>query len=74
VDSIKNGEVHLVFNTTAGNAALSDSKSIRRAALMAKVPYYTTLMGCLAATRAIEALKAKPLEVEPLQSYRASQG
>ena len=74
VDSIKNGDVHLVFNTTAGNAALSDSKSIRRAALMAKVPYYTTLTGCLAATLAIEALKAKPIEVETLQSYRASQG
>ena len=74
VDAIKNGEVHLVFNTTAGNAALSDSKSIRRAALMAKVPYHTTLMGCLAATLAIEALKSKPLEVETLQSYRSRQG
>ena len=72
VDAIKNGEVHLVFNTTDGTAAISDSKSIRRAALMAKVPYYTTLTGCLAATRAIAALHAQPIEVSPLQSYQVA--
>ena len=72
VDAIKNGEVHLVFNTTDGSAAVSDSKSIRRAALMAKVPYYTTLTGALAATRAIAALHSKPIEVEPLQAYQTA--
>ncbi|MTI19078.1 carbamoyl-phosphate synthase large subunit [Rhodobacteraceae bacterium RKSG542] len=69
VDVIKNGEVQLVFNTTEGAQALSDSKSLRQAALMNKVPYYTTLAGCLAASKAITAYKAGDLEVRPLQSY-----
>ena len=33
VDALKNGEIHLVINTTDGQQALEDSKSIRRAAL-----------------------------------------
>jgi carbamoyl-phosphate synthase large subunit len=69
VDALKNGEIHLVFNTTDGAQALSDSSSIRRAALTLKVPYYTTMAGAKAATEAIAALKAGSLEVAPLQSY-----
>ncbi|MGH6644501.1 MAG: carbamoyl-phosphate synthase large subunit, partial [Bradyrhizobium sp.] len=42
VDAIKNGGVQLVFNTTEGAQALTDSRSLRRAALLHKVPYYTT--------------------------------
>jgi carbamoyl-phosphate synthase large subunit len=69
VDALKNGEIHLVFNTTDGAQALVDSSSIRRAALTLKVPYYTTMAGAKAATEAIAALKAGSLEVAPLQSY-----
>ena len=68
-DAIRNRQVQLVFNTTDGNKAISDSKSLRRAALMQKVPYYTTMSGALAAAQAIRALKAGNLEVRPLQSY-----
>jgi carbamoyl-phosphate synthase large subunit len=69
VDALKNGEIHLVFNTTDGAQALLDSKSIRRAALTLKVPYYTTMAGALAAAQAIAALRVGSLEVAPLQSY-----
>ena len=69
VDALKNGEIHLVFNTTDGSQALADSSSIRRAALTLKVPYYTTMAGAKAATEAIGALKAGSLEVAPLQSF-----
>ena len=69
VDAIKNGEVQLVFNTTEGSQALSDSLSIRRTALQMKVPYYTTVAGAAAATEAIAALRQGALEVAPLQSY-----
>jgi carbamoyl-phosphate synthase large subunit len=72
VDALKNGEIHLVFNTTDGAQALADSSSIRRAALTLKVPYYTTMAGAKAATEAIGALRAGSLEVAPLQSYRGS--
>ncbi len=69
VDAIKNGEVQLVFNTTEGAKALADSKDIRRTALLHHIPYYTTLAGSIAVTRAIRALKADILKVAPLQSY-----
>src|SRR5256885_3044341 len=48
VDRIKNGGVQLVFNTTDGAAALTDSRSLRRAAPFPKVPYYTTPSGACA--------------------------
>jgi carbamoyl-phosphate synthase large subunit len=69
VDALKNGEIHLVFNTTEGAIALTDSLSIRRTALTMKVPYYTTIAGAAAATQAIAALQSGSLEVAPLQSY-----
>ena len=69
VDAMKNGDVALVFNTTEGAKALADSKDIRRTALLHHIPYYTTLAGAVAVTRAIKALKAGTLKVAPLQSY-----
>ncbi|PLW79114.1 carbamoyl-phosphate synthase large subunit [Cohaesibacter celericrescens] len=69
VDAIKNSEVQLVFNTTEGAKALSDSRDLRRAALLHKVPYYTTVAGALAAAQGIEAYKTGKLEVRPLQDY-----
>src|SRR5690606_19997832 len=71
VDAIKNGSVELVFNTTEGAKALADSKDIRRTALLHHVPYYTTVAGAVAVTRAIKALKAGTLQVAPLQSFVA---
>ncbi|MET1411829.1 carbamoyl-phosphate synthase large subunit [Roseibium sp. HPY-6] len=69
VDAVKNGDVQLVFNTTEGAQAIADSRSMRRAALLNKVPYYTTLAGSVAAAKGIAAHKAGSLEVRPLQSY-----
>jgi carbamoyl-phosphate synthase large subunit len=69
VDAMKNGEVQLVFNTTEGAQSLEDSFSIRRSALMMKIPYYTTTAGALAAAQAIGAVTQGELEVRPLQSY-----
>ena len=71
VDAIKNGDIDLVFNTTAGTKSISDSKDIRRTALLRHIPCYTTLSGMLAAAQAIKALKANNLKVAPLQSYVA---
>jgi carbamoyl-phosphate synthase large subunit len=69
VDAIKNGDIQLVFNTTEGAQALADSKSLRRAALLHKVPYYTTLAGALAAAEGVKAFRAGELEVRALQEY-----
>ena len=71
VDAIKNGDVQIVFNTTEGAGALSDSRSLRRAALLHKVPYYTTLAGAMAAAEGIKAYRGGDLEVRALQDYFA---
>lgn len=69
VDAIKNGEIQLIFNTTEGPQALADSRSLRRTALLHKVPYYTTLAGAIAAAEGIKAYCSGDLEVRSLQSY-----
>ncbi len=69
VDAIKNGEIQLVLNTTGTRSSQSDSKPIRQTALMQNVPYYTTLPGILAVTKAIVAQREGKLEVRPLQDY-----
>jgi carbamoyl-phosphate synthase large subunit len=69
VDRIKDGEVDLIFNTTEGWQSLKDSASIRASAVHGKIPYFTTAAASAAAVRAIEALRARPLEVRSLQSY-----
>ena len=66
---MKNGEVQLVFNTTDGKQALQDSFSLRRTALMMKIPYYTTAAGALASAQAIGAIKAGELDVKAIQAY-----
>jgi carbamoyl-phosphate synthase large subunit len=73
VDVIKNGGVQLVFNTVEGSTALSDSISLRREALLHKVPYYTTLSGAVAAAQGIKAYLGGDLEVRALQSYFSNQ-
>jgi carbamoyl-phosphate synthase large subunit len=70
VDRISNGEFALVFNTTEGAQAIADSYSLRRATLLNKVPYHTTVAGCRAMVQAIAAVKSHSLEVAPLQSNR----
>jgi carbamoyl-phosphate synthase large subunit len=69
VDAIKNGSIQLVFNTTEGAQALADSRSLRRAALLHKAPYYTTLAGAIAAAQGIKAYVGGDLEVRALQDY-----
>jgi carbamoyl-phosphate synthase large subunit len=71
VDAMKNGDVDLVVNTTEGEKSLADSKSIRRSALMDKIPYYTTLAGAEAAVAAIGALSKGDLQVCSLQEYES---
>jgi carbamoyl-phosphate synthase large subunit len=56
LDALKNNEIHLVLNTTSGKKTLADAQSIRRAALMRRIPYFTTVSGSYAA---IEALMAQ---------------
>jgi carbamoyl-phosphate synthase large subunit len=65
VDRLKNGEIHLIVNTTEGKQAQYDSAMIRRAALQGKVYYTTTINGSEAVCQAF-AVKL-PMDVYRLQ-------
>ncbi len=69
VDAIVNNEIALVFNTTFGTKAVSDSYSIRRSALERGVPYFTTIQEAFAALKGLEAGDAADFDVIPLQDY-----
>ncbi len=55
VDRLKNDEIALVMNTTEGTQAVSDSRDIRRVALMDKIPYFTTAAASAAVVAAMKA-------------------
>jgi carbamoyl-phosphate synthase large subunit len=69
VDAMKNGGIQLVINTTDGQKSISDSRDIRRTALMGKIPYYTTIPGAAAAVDGIIAYRQGNMDVRTLQSY-----
>ena len=69
VDSLKNNEIDLIFNTTDGNQSLTDSRYIRAAALSNKICYYTTAAASNAAAKAIREAENNELEVNALQNY-----
>ncbi len=69
VDAIINEDIDFLINTTKGPQALSDSMSIRREAVMHKIPYFTLLTSAKAGIQAIRALKTRNMDVKPLQDY-----
>ena len=67
VDQIKDGDIALILNTTAGAQAVEDSRSMRASALMDGIPYYTTLAASHAAAFAIKAHAEGDVGVKSLQ-------
>ena len=68
VDRLKNGEIHLIVNTTEGKQAQYDSAMIRRAALQGKVYYTTTINGAEAVCQAFSV--KLPMDVYRLQDLQ----
>ncbi len=66
------GGIDIVVNTAAGRKAARDAPSIRRAALDANVPYFTTIPGAYAAAEAVATLRRGPLAVRALQDDLAA--
>ncbi|MBB84602.1 MAG: carbamoyl phosphate synthase large subunit [Deltaproteobacteria bacterium] len=67
-DRIEAGDISLVINTTNNDPkSIEDSKSLRRAALLAGVPYCTTLAAARASADAIAAMRAESIGVRSLQ-------
>ena len=70
VDAIREGTVQLVINTTQESKAIRDSYSIRRSALLAGIPYFTTIAAGLAI---VDALEARTLMGKESASVRSLQ-
>jgi carbamoyl-phosphate synthase large subunit len=71
VDMIKNGEIALVVNTVdEKRQAVQDSHSIRRSALQARIPQYTTLAGAKAVCMGMQHRDA--FDVYSLQELHAT--
>ena len=67
VDTLKNGDIALVMNTTEGQQAVEDSREIRSVALNDKIPYFTTAAASHAAAQAIKSREEGDIEVRALQ-------
>jgi len=69
IDLMKNGQIALIINTAMGRRTVIDSISLRRTALLYKVPYVTTVAGAYATVEACAALIEQKLGVKTLQEY-----
>lgn len=68
VDALIAGKVQLIINTTEGEKSLRDSFSIRRTAIMYKIPHTTTLTGAREIVNSLIAMKDTPnITVNPIQ-------
>jgi len=71
VDMIKNGKIDLIINTTSNKRAISESCSIRRAALAFDIPYSTTIAGAKATALAIKSMIEGEFGVRTIQEYHS---
>jgi carbamoyl-phosphate synthase large subunit len=72
VDHIVSGDVRLLINTPLGKESQYDDYAMRRAAIMYKIPYLTTMSATSAACDALIALKSRAHAVCSLQERIAS--
>ena len=69
IDHLKNKHLDMVINTTMGRQTVLDGESIRRTAILCKVPIITTMAGAEAAAAAIAGLRESGISVRSLQEY-----
>src|SRR5437879_13855298 len=69
IDLIVSGEVHLLINTPLGKFTQADDYAIRRAALVHRVPYTTTMSAASAACDAIMELRSRTGTVRGLLEW-----
>ncbi|MBC33959.1 MAG: carbamoyl phosphate synthase large subunit [Rickettsiales bacterium] len=67
VDLIENGSINLIINTTSGEKSIADSLSIRRSAIINKIPYFTTISAAQVALSGLNIISKNELEVKSLQ-------
>jgi carbamoyl-phosphate synthase large subunit len=72
IDLLVSGEIQLLINTPLGKFTQQDDYAIRRAALVHRVPYTTTMSAASAACDAIIALRSRRGSVRSLQEWHES--
>lgn len=72
LDLITNGDIDLVVNSPVGKDSIHDDSYLRKAAIKAKIPYYTTIAAAKAAADGISYIKNhKSGEVRSLQELHS---
>jgi carbamoyl-phosphate synthase large subunit len=69
LDLIVNGEIDLIITTPLGKTSRADDAAIRRAAIVRKIPFITTLSAAAAAVLGVKALSDSGIQVRSLQEY-----
>ncbi|MCZ6783667.1 MAG: carbamoyl-phosphate synthase large subunit [Proteobacteria bacterium] len=73
VDRIEAGDVDMVMNTAAPDSkSIQDSYSMRRAALVRGIPYFTTVAAMRAAAGAVRAMRQETIGVRSLQEIHGT--
>ncbi len=73
LDFMANGEIDYIFNTPSKRGPQTDEGKIRAASVAYGVPCVTTLPGCLAVIRALEAFAKNPApKVKAIQDWMAT--
>ncbi len=67
VDQIEKNKIHLIINTTSGSKSLADSLSIRRTALIKKIPYFTTISAAKIAITGLNLISDNEISVKSIQ-------
>ena len=72
LDKITNGEVAIIINTPNDKKGRGDDSYIRKAAVKAKIPYFTNMAAAKATVQALRSIKKNGhLEVKSLQAFHS---
>ena len=72
VDLLKANKVKLVVYTTTGSHSFPDEQTIRRNAVLYRIPCITTMSGAKAAAEGVASRRRDPIRVWSLQELHAS--
>ena len=69
IDEMKNGSIHIIFNTPSGIKSHFDDGYIRKAAINLRIALYTTVQAMIALADALDTSGKESIKVKPLQEY-----
>ena len=70
LDLITNGNIDIIVNSPVGKDSVNDDSYLRKGAIKAKIPYYTTIAAAKAAAEGIAYVKAHQDQNEEVNSLQ----